>query len=276
VNLTLEIKGKRADSYHELESLVLFADFGDTLTCSPNDRFDLEIDGAFAATIDPGPNLIEKAALAYARAFGRQAGAKFHLTKRLPVSAGLGGGSADAAAALRLLRAMNEHPEDLSSLIPMAAEIGADIPCCLFSKAAVMTGIGERLHPLPPVPVVAAILVNPMQPLATRDVFQALKAGPLLESASPASPPLLSHFDDVVAYASGRRNDLEAPARECLPVISEVLSALSRSNGARLARLSGSGPTCFALFQSFQEAQDAAERIAAERSDWWVQPVTLS
>lgn len=276
VNLTLEVKGKRADGYHELESFVLFADFGDTITLSPNDRFDLTVDGPFAVNIDAGPNLVEKASAAYANRFDQEVRAKFHLTKQLPVAAGLGGGSADAAAALRLLRQLNGHPEDLSSLIPMAAEIGADVPCCLFSKAAIMTGIGEQLHPQPPIAPIPSILVNPMQPLATHDVFRALNAGPLLEPSLPTMSSPLANFGDVCAYANRHRNHLEAPARELLPVIGEILSALCAAKGARLARLSGSGPTCFALFESFREAQDAAGSIAAERPDWWVQPVKLS
>jgi 4-diphosphocytidyl-2-C-methyl-D-erythritol kinase len=175
INLTLEIKGRRADGYHELESLVMFADFGDRLRLRPGGPLSVTTGGPFAAALG-GDNLVERAAKAYAAAFGCEADGAFHLVKALPVAAGLGGGSADAAAALRLLMRRHGAPEDLAALLPVAREIGADVPCCLYSQAALMTGIGERLHMLGAVPPIPALLINPLQPLATRDVFREHRA----------------------------------------------------------------------------------------------------
>ena len=276
VNLTLEIKGKREDGYHELESLVLFADFGDQLSYSPADRFSLAVSGPFSDALASGSNLVEKTAHAYAEAFRTSRAAAFQLVKHLPVAAGLGGGSADAAAALRLLRDANGVPEDLSELIPLAREIGADVPCCLTSRGAIMTGVGEKLHMLSPIPPIPALLVNPMRPLATRDVFRALNAGPLVKTAQELNVPVFATPDDVVAYADARRNDLEPAARALLPEIDEIFANLASMNGVRLVRLSGSGPTCFALFTTITEAQEAAAELSLDCPDWWVQPVMLS
>lgn len=255
----------------------MFADFGDRLEYRPSDGFSLTIEGPFAGGLDDGGNLVEKATAAYAESFGVNNGAAFRLVKQLPIAAGLGGGSADAAAALRLLTKANGAPEEISALIPLALSIGADVPCCLFSRAAIMTGIGEQLNPLPPISPIPAVLVNPMRPLPTRDVFSKLNAGPLLETKpDPPALPSLVTLDDVLAYARARGNDLETPACALLPVIREILSILATAPGARLTRLSGSGPTCFALFATPEEAQATAEQIAADHSDWWVRPVALS
>lgn len=276
INLTLEIKGKRDDGYHELESLVLFADFGDQLSYSSAAQFSLTVGGSFSDTLDSSVNLVEKAAFAYTEVFCASSAGAFHLVKQLPVSAGLGGGSADAAAAFRLLRDANGIPDDLPALIPLAREIGADVPCCLTSRGAIMTGVGEQLHLLSPIPPIPALLVNPMRPLATRDVFLALNAGPLAKPTQEVSVPVFATSEDVAAYARARRNDLEVPARELLPEIDEIFASLSSVKGVRLVRLSGSGPTCFALFTTTTEAQEAAARLSVDRPDWWVQPVTLS
>jgi 4-diphosphocytidyl-2-C-methyl-D-erythritol kinase len=276
VNLTLEIKGRRADGYHELESLVMFADFGDRLHLRPGGSLSVTVDGPFAAALGDGDNLVERAAKAYAAAFGGEAGGAFHLVKTLPVAAGLGGGSADAAAALRLLMRCYGAPEDLAALLPVAREIGADVPCCLYSQAAFMTGIGERLHRLDALPPIPALLINPLQPLATRDVFRELGAAPLAEADGPLTAPHFKTVADLLHYARGRRNDLEPPALRLLPVIADVLAALTAAPGALLCRLSGSGPTCFALFAEMGEAEAAAAVIAGGHPQWWVQPVRLS
>ena len=279
VNLTLDIKGRRAGGYHELESLVLFADFGDRLVYLGGEGgFSLEVDGplagacsAFAAT-----NLIRTAAEAFAGLTGRTPRGTFRLTKNIPIAAGLGGGSADAAATLRLLAAAHAEPSDLAALAPIARKIGADVPVCLASRAALMTGIGEKLHPLSAVEPVPAVLVNPMLPLATRDVFRELKAAPLPAASEPPVLPVFRDHDGLLAYANERANDLEAPARRLLPVIGNILGELERAPGARLARLSGSGPTCFALFATGAEAQAAAATLARAHPGWWVEATRLS
>lgn len=275
VNLTLRIPGKRTDGYHEIESLVMFADYGDTLTFKPADVFSLTVDGPFAAALG-GENLIEKAATTYSRLTGRALGGAFHLTKRLPVAAGIGGGSADAAAAFRLLQRHYRDPESLTSLLPAAQTIGADVPACLGSRVCLMTGIGEKLYPLARTEPVPAILVNPMQPLPTAQVFRALNSEPLPDDFVEAQPPHLASLDEILAYATAHPNDLELPARGILPIIDDVLAMLSGMPNALIARLSGSGPTCFALFREMAEAESAAAAIAKKRPGWWVQAVRLS
>jgi 4-diphosphocytidyl-2-C-methyl-D-erythritol kinase len=285
VNLTLEILGRRADGYHELRSLVAFADFGDTLGLEyPAGAFALEVDGPFASALGGG-NLVQAAAEFYARSCPAGAGAAgqvphpwgaFRLTKRIPVAAGLGGGSADAAAALRLL-AQQRHPAPpLDTLLPLAAKLGADVPVCLFSKPAIMTGIGEQLAILPAFPRIPAVLVNPRAPLATAAVFRELQA-PQLPAVSPLDSviPAFRDIEAVLDYARQRRNDLEAPARRLLPAIGTILEALERSPGALLARLSGSGPTCFALFRAYDKAAATARNLQSQHPDWWIEPTWL-
>lgn len=277
VNLTLEIRGKRADGYHELESLVLFADFGDRLEYRAGEPFSFTIEGPFAAGLETGGNLVERAAFAYAQQHGSsEPSGAFRLIKNIPVAAGLGGGSADAAAAFRLLAAARGAGDSLDALLPAARSIGADVPCCLFSRAAIMTGIGEVLHPLAPIAPLPAVLVNPMLPLATRDVFAALEAAPLTEAPPAPHLPKLAGIPDVVAYARQRVNHLESPARRLLPVIGDILAVLDAAPGALLARLSGSGPTCYGIFTNHDDANAAAASIGQEYPGWWVQPVILS
>jgi 4-diphosphocytidyl-2-C-methyl-D-erythritol kinase len=276
VNLTLEILGRRPDGYHELRSLVVFADFGDTLALDdPSAPFSLRIEGPFAPALEGG-NLVEAAAALHARTSGRMRGA-FRLTKRIPVAAGLGGGSADAAAALRLLEA-SEHPARApqETLLPHAARLGADIPVCLLSRPALMTGIGERLQVLPAFPRIPALLVNPLLPLATAAVFRELRAGPPGgDSRRGDEIPASQTLDAVLDYARGSRNDLEAPARRLLPAVGEILACLERLPGVLLARLSGSGPTCFALFRDDVQAEAAARSLRMQHPKWWVEATTL-
>jgi 4-diphosphocytidyl-2-C-methyl-D-erythritol kinase len=275
VNLTLEIKGRRADGYHELSSLVLFAGCGDTLSLTPANDWSLTTAGPFAGAIDGG-NLVERAARDFADRFGVELRLACQLTKNLPVAAGLGGGSSDAAAMLRLLRECFGIPLNPDELMPLALRLGADVPACLLGRAVLMTGIGERLAPLPPVAPIPAILVNPMQPLATRDVFRALEAPPLDPGLDARVTPELPAPDALLAHSRNSGNDLEPAAIALMPVIGEVLTALRRLPGVQLARLSGSGPTCFALFGTSAEASTAAETLASTHAEWWIRPVALS
>jgi 4-diphosphocytidyl-2-C-methyl-D-erythritol kinase len=275
VNLTLEIKGRRSDGYHELSSLVLFADCGDTLSLAPADRWSLTTEGPFAGAIDGG-NLAERAAGDFADRFGVELRLACRLTKNLPVAAGLGGGSSDAAAMLRLLREYFGVPLKLGELMPLASGLGADVPSCLLGRAVLMTGIGEKLAPLPPIAPIPALLVNPMRPLATREVFRALRAGPLDHRFAPEVTPELPAPDALLAYSRASRNDLEPPAIALMPVIGEVLASLRSLPGVRLARLSGSGPTCFALFGTAAEATAGAETLASTHAEWWIRPISLS
>ena len=284
VNLTLRVIGRRTDGYHDLESVVAFADCADRLSLAPGPELTLTTVGPLAAACgDVSDNLVLKAARLLGEAVpGLKAGA-FVLDKVLPVAAGIGGGSADAAAALRLLARLNNLSLDDERLQQVALQVGADVPVCLASRACDMTGVGENLTPLHP-PQMPAVLVNPRVPVATRDVFAALglRNGELLVGATDVVmegsswPEQGSSIDDWIAVLSGGTNDLEAPALRVEPLIGEVLSALNDAKGARLARMSGSGGTCFAIFSGPLEAQNAARQIQREHPDWWVHAGTLS
>jgi 4-diphosphocytidyl-2-C-methyl-D-erythritol kinase len=283
VNLTLRVIGRRVDGYHELESVVAFADCADRLTLAPGSELGLTLSGPLAeacgATSD---NLVLKAAHRLgARVPGLKIGG-FTLDKVLPVAAGIGGGSADAAAALRLLAQLNGIALDDKRLVDVAIEIGADVPVCLTSRACDMTGVGETLLPLS-LPIMPCVLVNPGVPVATRDVFGALglRHGELLVGATDvfratAWPELGASVEDWVEALAAASNDLEAPAMRIQPVIGEVIAALSATDGAWLARMSGSGATCFAIFENTADAQRAAQKIQLDRPQWWVHAGVLS
>ncbi len=275
VNLTLHVKGKRPDGYHELESLVVFAGVADKLTFTPSSKDSLDLEGPFAGLVD-GENLVMKAKRAVESWLGVEIAGAFHLQKNIPVAAGLGGGSSDAAAAIRaLLRAYG--PDDPSLFLQRSAAIGADVPVCLHNGAAWMCGLGERITPLSGMPELPAILINPRIKLSTADVFRTLKAPPL-RAASTAAPPDLPPLRDAkaaAAYAREGSNDLEAPAIALEPAVEKVLNAVRRLDGCLLARLSGSGPTCFGLFPSQEAATIAAQEIGEAHPNWWVKATVL-
>ncbi len=277
INLTLRVLGRRADGYHELESLVMFADVGDALRLQTGVPLALDIDGPYAEACGaPADNLVLKAAAALsARVEGLRLG-RFVLSKELPVASGIGGGSADAAAAFRLLVHCNRQifsRVDFTEtrLHEASLAVGADVPVCLASRARIMRGVGEKLlEPLdlPPLP---ALLVNPGVPLSTREVFGKL-AGKF-SKASPAEVP--RDFAALVDWLRANGNDLTEPAVACVPAIADVLRALEALPGVRLARMSGSGPTCFAVFGSAAEAEAAGRTLQAEHKGWWIKPTTL-
>jgi len=273
INLTLRVLGRRADGYHQLESLVAFADLADALTLQPGGDAALDITGPFAAACGPlAGNLVLKAFAALrARVEGLKTG-RFLLEKNIPVAAGLGGGSADAAAALRLLARSNGLAPGDAQLAAAALAIGADVPVCLEPHARIMRGVGEELSAPLDLPPLAALLVNPGVALATRDVFAKFAGDPA------GKTPLTGVPREPVAlleWLGQHGNDLTPSAIACVPAIAGVLSAISALPGVRLARMSGSGPTCFALFTSPGEATAAAQRLKAERKDWWVAPATI-
>jgi 4-diphosphocytidyl-2-C-methyl-D-erythritol kinase len=283
VNLTLRVVGRRVDGYHELESVVAFADCADRLSLAPGAALDLTMSGPLAqACGETSDNLVLKAAhLLGERVPGLKIGS-FTLDKVLPVAAGIGGGSADAAAALRLLAQLNGLALDDRRLLDVALETGADVPVCLTSRACDMTGVGESLLPLS-LPIMPCVLVNPRVPVATRDVFKALglRSGELLVGATDviratAWPEHGASVEDWVEVLAASSNDLEAPATRIQPVIGEVIAALSTANGAWLARMSGSGATCFAIFENTAEAQRAAQKIQLDHPQWWVHAGVLS
>jgi 4-diphosphocytidyl-2-C-methyl-D-erythritol kinase len=283
VNLSLRVVGRRVDGYHDLESVVAFADCADRLTLAPGPELSLKTAGPLAqACGDTSDNLVLKAAmLLAARVPDLKVGA-FTLDKVLPVAAGIGGGSADAAAALRLLAKLNNLVLDDPRLLEVALETGADVPVCLASHACDMTGVGEQLLPLNP-PKIPAVLVNPCVPVATKDVFEALglRNGELLVGAtdvieSPAWPEDGASLEDWVEALAASSNDLEEPATCIQPAIGEVIGALAATNGAWLVRMSGSGATCFAIYENTADAGRAAQKIRKDHPDWWVHAGVLS
>lgn len=259
VNLTLHVTGKRADGYHLLDSLVTFSEVGDLLTCTKSDRLTLRITGPFAKGLATEGNLVLKAA----ELLGVTA--DITLQKNLPVAAGIGGGSSDAAATLHAL-------SDLYN-IPMPSPeaqlaLGADVPVCVQGGFLRMRGIGEKLEALDTRPLtIPMVLVNPGVSVSTAEVFRKLKINKdLIISADIISP-----YDDAfIDWLARQRNDLEAPAMDIAPVIGEVLQALRATSGVGLARMSGSGATCFALYPDERDAAKAVDDLKAEFPAWWV------
>ncbi len=273
LNLYLHVVGRRADGYHQRDSLVAFTETADRLRAEPAAGLSLAVDGLFADGLKgERDNLVLKAARALAAHASVSAGAYLTLVKNLPVASGIGGGSADAAAALRLLRRLWRLDIGDAALHEIAAGLGADVPVCLRSATSFMGGIGEALAPSPSLPPVGIVLVNPRVPLITARVFQA-RNGRFSEPARFDETP--SDAAALAALLSRRGNDLEAPAATLVPAVTSVLDALRASPGCLLARLSGSGATAFGLYASETAASAAASWIGARESHWWVVPTRL-
>jgi 4-diphosphocytidyl-2-C-methyl-D-erythritol kinase len=283
VNLTLRVIGRRTDGYHDIESVVAFADCADRLTLTPGSELTLQLSGPLAqacgATSD---NLVLKAARLLGESVPDLKVGSFTLDKVLPVAAGIGGGSADAAAALRLLAQLNGLSLDDERLLEVALATGADVPVCLASRACDMTGVGETLMPVS-LPIMPCVMVNPCVPVATRDVFDALglRSGELLVGATDVFrgtdwPEAGASVEDWVEVLAADTNDLEAPATRIQPMIGTVIAALNATNGAWLARMSGSGATCFAIYENTADAGRAAAKIRLDHPDWWIHAGTLS
>lgn len=252
LNLALHVRARENDGYHRIETVFAFAEDGDTLRAEAADELNLQVEGPFASALGPD-NLVLRAAEALRARFGIAAGARLTLDKRLPVASGIGGGSADAAAAIRLLCRLWRIEAEETELIELAAALGADVPACLLSRTMRGDGRGDRLVPSDSVTGTPVLLVNPGVAVSTAAVFRGwdgIDRGPL---------------DDP----RDGRNDLEAPARAIAPVIGDVLDLLGAAFGATLVRMSGSGATCFALFEDVacRDAADAA--MASARPDWW-------
>ena len=274
INLYLHVAGKRDDGYHLLDSLVAFAGIQDRLVIGPADDLRLLIEGRFSDAVPSGPgNIVLRAAGRLAEAAGVKARARIDLVKRLPVSAGLGGGSADAAAALRGLSTLWGVRPAADDLLALALELGADVPVCLHAKAAYLGGIGGDLEKAPPLPEAWLALVNPGRPLATAAVFGNLGSAfsaPARFAEAPADAPALA------ALLRSRDNGLTEAARALEPAIGQALSAIEQSRGVLLARMTGSGATCFGLFADESAAAEAASKIAAAHPRWWARPAALA
>lgn len=279
VNLHLHVLGRRADGYHLLDTLVVFAAAADVLVAEPDDALSLAVEGPFAAALaGEADNLVLRAARALAAAAGVTRGARLRLVKRLPVAAGIGGGSADAAAALRALDRLWGTDLDPERLAAIAARLGADVPACVASRPARLGGIGERIVPAPGLPPFGLVLANPGVAVATPAVFAAYAARGEAFDRPAALPDAWPEAATLARDLALCRNALEPAAIALCPAIAEVLAALRTLPGARLARLSGSGATCFALFDDAAAAAAAARRLATAHPSWWIEaglaPVT--
>jgi len=269
VNLALHVTGRRADGYHLLDSLVVFADIGDRLELAGANETSLEISGPFGDTLKvDDDNLVLRGYQALSAALPNPLPAtSFKLTKNLPVSSGIGGGSADAAAALNGLIELWQLDIEPHTLSETALLLGADVPVCLDSTTCRMRGVGEQLTAVENFPTVDCVLVNPGVGVSTPAVFAEL-ALPVNQSAFDGLPELPARgWNDWLATT---RNDLQSPAISLVPEIADVIAVLEQSPGCNLARMSGSGATCFGLFDSREDASKAAQQIATTHPDWWV------
>ncbi|WP_300513299.1 4-(cytidine 5'-diphospho)-2-C-methyl-D-erythritol kinase [Aliiroseovarius sp.] len=264
VNLTLHVTGQRADGYHLLDSLVVFADVGDRVTVMPAEKMSLEITGPMADGVPTdGSNLVMKAA----DLFGVPV--RMLLSKHLPAAAGIGGGSSDAAATVLAIADLLDEKR-----LPDVSVLGADVRVCLLRQAARMSGIGEVVEPVAGMPALHAVLVNPGVDVPTPVVFKALA-----QKKNAPMPKRLPRWKDAAAltqWLATQRNDLEVPAIARAPAIAEVMEALHGCDGVTLTRMSGSGATCFGLFPTAQAAAQAAERLRQAQPTWWVQATRLS
>lgn len=279
INLTLHIPRRRSDGWHELVSLVAFAGTGDHLSLTLGEPLALDVSGPTGREAGPqDQNLVLRAARNLGdRVAGLRLG-RFHLNKRLPVASGIGGGSSDAAAALRLLADANGLSLEDPAVVAAARATGADVPVCLAARARIMQGVGERLGPVLRLPSLFAVLVNPRQPLETKAVFARMglrPGGP--GPAGRAHPPIedAASHEILLAALAKARNDMEDAASVLLPVIVDQLAILSAAPGCRLARMSGSGATCFGLFETCHAASAAARVIRQAHPEWWVKPTVL-
>jgi 4-diphosphocytidyl-2-C-methyl-D-erythritol kinase len=276
INLTLKVLGRRHDGYHELESLVVFAAVGDHVALEPAAEPAVETTGPFATAI-AGENLAAAALERLRRIEPRLKLGRVTLEKNLPVAAGLGGGSADAAAVLRAVRRANPQLSDALDWTAIAARLGADVPVCLASRPALVWGAGEKVCLLDGMPRLPAVLVNPRQPLPTASSFEELRAGPTARRLDrPAEPGPFGTAADLIAHLSRHGNDLERPAIQLMPVITAIMVSLRGRSRCLLARLSGSGPTCYGIFEAGEAAAEAAAEIAAAQPGWWVRATELA
>lgn len=276
LNLALHVTGRRPDGYHTLDTLVAFAELGDELTAGPAARDSLAITGPFARTLVGAPNNLVLRAVAAFRARWPDRlpkGLALSLAKNLPVAAGLGGGSADAAAALRLCAALAGGGTSLADLLDLATTLGADVPMCLYSRPARVGGIGEVVAPLAAFPACHVVLVNPLTPVATADIFRRLA-----HADNPGLPALhdpLTRPAQLGLWLGGTRNDLEPAALDLVPAIAPLIAELGATSGCMLARMSGSGATVFGLFGSSAQAHQAAHELRETHPAHWVAAAPL-
>lgn len=278
INLFLHVGDRRPDGYHELLSLVVFADCGDTIAIAPGKGLALEVSGPSAAGLDASPsNLVLRAEAAlrqWAVANGHAAPpVSIRLDKQLPLASGIGGGSSDAAATLHALVEHWSLPIALEDLMALGRSIGADVPVCLRGLPTLVEGDGDRLAPAPDLPGLALVLVNPRVEVPTAAVFARLA---VRTGTQPLTfPPRLDTLRSFVAWLDRTSNDLASPAKQIAPQVMHAEQALTSSTGCLLARMSGSGATCFGIYPTIEAANTAAREISSAHPAWWVKPANL-
>jgi len=275
INLTLEVGRPRADGLHPLQSVVVFADVGDTIEAEPAASLSLEITGRFGdALLSTESNLVFRAALALQAAARVSRGAALRLTKNLPIASGIGGGSSDAAATLRALNALWSLGLSLDRLAEIARPLGADAPVCVAARSAYMTGAGESYEPIE-LPSIDAVLINPLMPLPTADVYRCFDDMALGDTFVSAPAPPWRNLADVLTGIAALGNDLAIPAHTLAPILDDIAALLRADARVRVAGLSGSGATMFALVDGAQTAAALASELAAAHPAWWVRACKL-
>lgn len=275
VNLTLHITGRRSDGYHFLESLVVFPDIGDRLTFESAADLSLDITGPGSTELDDEDNLIMRAAKSLQETFDVGSGAHITLEKNLPVASGIGGGSADAAAALRGLCALWSLNPDAKALHAIALKLGADVPVCLESTSAMMSGVGDLVEPLSGPPEFHMVLVNCRKPVSTAAVFRSLKV-PEVTAAPSRNSYANTSFSKLIESLAAGINDMQEPAILLEPEIKACLESLAACNGVALTRMSGSGATCFGIFEKKEQAETARRDLRQRHPLWWVEAALVA
>ncbi|HSG94923.1 MAG TPA: 4-(cytidine 5'-diphospho)-2-C-methyl-D-erythritol kinase [Afifellaceae bacterium] len=272
INLALHVTGRRADGYHELGTLAVFADCGEHVVVQAADDLRLRVEGPFSASLpNDETNLVTAAARIFFSTAGFDGKALLSLNKTTPVGAGLGGGSADAAATFRALNQYFNCAIGVRDLAGLGADLGADIPMCVYSQALRATGTGEVIEPLSSAPPLPLVLVWPGRPVATASVFKQLRdvSNPPL----PRLPEAFSTVRDVVAWLADTRNDLQAAAIEIEPVIADTLEALAATDQCLLVRMSGTGSACFGIYPDIASANAAEQALRISHPNWWIRAV---
>ncbi|MTI10341.1 4-(cytidine 5'-diphospho)-2-C-methyl-D-erythritol kinase [Curvivirga aplysinae] len=276
VNLDLLVTGKREDGYHLLDSLVVFTEFGDHIRVSEAEELSLDVSGPYKAAVPlDGSNLVLKAAKALQTKLNIKTGAKIHLEKNIPAAAGVGGGSADAAATLKALMRLWDIKMPVEELSELGLTLGADIPVCLLSQSAIMRGVGEDIRKIAPLPPLYMLLVNPGVSLSTPDVFKA-RAAELSDIAdrSALMDKTLSR-QDFLNLCLAQKNDLTEAAANLAPVVTEVLNVIEKQSDCLMVRMSGSGATCFGLFADIEAADMAKNAVLRYNTDWWAEAAPI-
>ncbi len=271
INLFLHITRRLGNGYHSIDSLVAFADIGDYIIIEHASSFLFNIEGKFAKDLqnDSDNNLVVKAAKSLAQITGNLPNVKITLKKNLPVSSGIGGGSSDAAAVIWGLQELWSLAHDADYVLPLMTRLGADVPVCQYCKPTLMRGIGDIISSAPPMPEIPILLINPMIPCSTSDVF--LRYDITTIGNNMKLPKRFKSVFDLVKFLNATNNDLLEPATKLIPEIDNVINSLNAQNKCLLSRMSGAGASCFGLFENIEDAKLSAKVIKEENPDWWVE-----